>query len=192
MKQTVHTKNYTRKDGTPVKGYSQQRDTWKETARAGSLSAASGLTALFLAIEVGFTLISTAAILILACLSGLAGRQTIHTIAPNRTRPAPGSEPSRRKVASKARWRARRRKAGKWIRGKGGQWAMAGARAAGRGGRRLRNRFSDDPVERELKARRRAAQERVNEAASLEASERASADWHIADRALRERRRNRH
>jgi hypothetical protein len=147
MKQTTRTSKYTRKDGTPVRGYSQQRDTWKQTAAQGSLAAASGLTALFLVLEVAFTAVSVIATVVLSIISAVAATKTVYAVAPNRTkgrprtsRSAPGSKARRAAYSRKARWRARRRKAAKWTRRKALNGAMATARAAGRGWRRARGR----------------------------------------------------
>jgi hypothetical protein len=148
VKRPVHVTPHYR-NGKPVKGYSQHREAWKQAASSGSLAAASGLTAVFLVIEVGFTAVSTIAIIVLALLSVVAGSKTVHTIAPNRTkgrprprtsRSAPGSKARRRAYSRKARWRARRRKTAKWTRRKALNGAMATARAAGRGWRRARGR----------------------------------------------------
>jgi hypothetical protein len=143
MKQTTRTKGYDRKDGTHVRGYTQERQTWKDARSSGSIAAGSALIALFLFLEFGFTLISTIAIVLMAALSAIAGGQTIYAIAPNRTRPRRRSARSGSRSRSrrrKARWRTRRRKAGKWARQKGESWAMAGARAAGRAWRRANGR----------------------------------------------------
>jgi hypothetical protein len=152
MKQTTRTKSHYR-NGKRVKSYTQQRsahaEAWRDAARKGAFAGAAGVGTVFLVLELGFTLISTLAIVATAILTAVAGRRTYHALTPNRTRSrppartrrsAPGSTARRRTNARKAKWRARRRKTGKWARRKGNHWAMAGARAAGRAWRRANGR----------------------------------------------------
>lgn len=156
-KRTVHVSSHYR-GGKKVKGYSQHREAWRDAARKGAFAGAAGVGSVFLVIELGFTLISTMAIVATAVLTAVAGRQTYHAVAPHRTRSrppgrskrsAPGSAARRRKTSRKARWRARRRKTAKWTRRRGTQMLLAGARATGRRWRRMNGRPSGwDPKRR--------------------------------------------
>jgi len=150
VKQTTRTKSHYR-NGKRVKAYNQQRvkspqrEAWEDAGRKWAFAGASLVGSVGLVLELGSVLISTIAIVATAALTALAARQTYHAAAPHRTRsrpPArakrssPGSAARRRTTSRKAKWRARRRKAKKWAGGKGTDWAMGAARAAGRGWRR--------------------------------------------------------
>lgn len=83
-KRTVHVRSHMR-NGKKVRSYSQQRDAWKKAGIAMGSAGASGTLAVASVLELGFTLISTIAVILTALLSMWAAQATAKAAQPRRT-----------------------------------------------------------------------------------------------------------